>query len=46
VTPLVTLLRDFIAIKACCFRYKGKTKTSDVITWHHKNKDLLSSLIL
>jgi len=25
----MTLFHDFIAIKACCFRYKGKTKTSD-----------------
>jgi len=36
VTLLVTLLRDFIAIKACCFRYKGKkqkpvTSLRDVI---------------
>jgi len=26
VTSSVTLLRDFIAIKACCFFYKGKNK--------------------
>jgi len=25
-SSLVTLLRDFIAIKTCCFRYKGKNK--------------------
>jgi len=23
----------------CCFCYKGKTKTSDAITWLQKNKD-------
>jgi len=26
VTLLVALLRDFTAIKACCFRYEGKNK--------------------
>jgi len=31
VTLLVTLLRDFIAIKACCFRYKRKNKNQ----WRH-----------
>jgi len=31
VTLLVTLLRDFITIKACCLRYKGKNKNQ----WRH-----------
>jgi len=32
VTSLVTSLRNIIAIKILCFRYKRKTKTSEVIT--------------
>jgi len=31
VASLVTLLRDFKAIKICCFCYNGKNKTSDVL---------------
>jgi len=39
----MTLLCDFIAMKACCFHYKEKK--SDVITWRHNKKRFVAFAI-